>query len=278
MGLTLERERRKPLPIGKAQPTRAAGTLSSSGIYPLAVRTVSVLTVLIAWEVLGRGVNPIFASYPSAIARAFVETYTSGEVTRALSTSLVSLSIGFGAAVLLGIPLGMAMGRYKVIEYALDVHMNALYATPLIALIPLIVLWVGLGTEAKILIVFLTAIFPIVINVMTGVHNVKASLLEVARAFVASERAIFTKIIIPSTVPYIVAGLRLGIGRAVVGMVVAEFFTAMSGLGYMIIQYGNLFRTDAMFVPIIILMVLGVGLTSLLKLLERKVAPWREQS
>ena len=261
-------------PVAARRPAGVRGRLAELERQPGRVRVASLLLIVVAWEYFGRQVNPIFLSYPSSIVVAFGAALQSGELLRALATSLVSLSLGFFAAMVLGIPAGLLMGRYRLVEYLFDLQLNALYATPLIALVPLIVLWVGLGVEAKVLIVFLTAIFPIVINIMTGVRNVRPALLEVARAFCASERQVFLKIILPSTVPYIVAGLRLGIGRAVVGMVVAEFFTAISGLGYMIIKYGNLFRTDLMFVPIVVLMALGVGLTAALRAVERKVAPW----
>jgi ABC-type nitrate/sulfonate/bicarbonate transport system permease component len=137
-------------------------------------------------------------------------------------------------------------------------------------------LWVGLGVTAKIVVVFLLAVFPILINTYIGVRNVSRDLVELGEAFCANERQIFTKIVIPDTVPFIMAGLRLAVGRALIGMVVAEFFTTLSGLGSLIVTSANFFRTDKLFVPILVLAVLGIGLTELVGWLERKVAPWKE--
>jgi NitT/TauT family transport system permease protein len=145
-----------------------------------------------------------------------------------------------------------------------------------VALIPLIILWLGLGSAAKFVIVFILTVFPVLINTFAGVRNVSQSLVDVGVAFVASERQIFTKIILPAALPYIMAGLRLGIGRAIIGMVVAEFFTALRGLGAMIVKYGNFFRTDSMLVPVIVLMFMGVLLTAALKRAEETIAPWKE--
>jgi NitT/TauT family transport system permease protein len=168
------------------------------------------------------------------------------------------------------------MGRYRIVEWALDPYVNALYATPLVAIIPLVMLWFGLGFSAKLFIVFIMTLFPILINTAAGVANVSQSLVDVALAFAANERQVFTKIIMPAALPYIMTGLRLGIGRAIIGMVVAEFFTAITGLGAMIVKYGNFFKTDVMLVPVLILMVLGIVLTEALKRAETAIAPWKE--
>lgn len=245
-------------------------------ISPNLVRGVSLLVVILCWEIFGRRINPLFMSYPSAIAVAFVNTAVSGDLLKAVIQSAQSLIIGYVAAGALGIIVGLLMGKYKMIEYAIDPYMNALYSTPLIAFIPLIILWVGLGLQAKIILVFILSFFPVLINTYIGVRDVSKTLIEVGKAFVASEKQIFIKIILPATVPYVMGGLRLAVGRAIIGMVVAEFFTAISGLGAMIITYANFFKTDYLFVPIIVLMIMGVGLTELVKLAERKIAPWKE--
>lgn len=220
-------------------------------VSPAPVRLLSLAVVLTAWEVFGRQVNPLFMSYPSAIAVAAVNMIASGELWKALLSSAQSLVTGFVLAALVGIPLGLLMGRYRLVEYALDIHVNALYATPLVAFIPLIMLWFGLGLNAKIVVVFLLTIFPVLINTYVGVRNVSRSLIEVGEAFCAGEWQIFTKIVAPATVPFIMAGLRLGVGRAIIGMVVAEFFTAITGLGALIVTAANFFQTDRLFVPIL---------------------------
>lgn len=245
-------------------------------IPPNLIRGVSLVVVLIIWQIYGMNVNQLFFTPPTAIVMAFFRVLGTGELLTAIFISLQALFLGFAIAAVVGVSLGLVMGRYRVVAYALDPYVNALYSTPLVALIPLLILWVGLGFPAKLVVVFLLSVFPILINTFTGVRDVSGSLVDVGRAFVANERQIFTKIIVPASLPYIMAGLRLGIGRAITGMVVAEFFTALTGLGAMIVKYANSFKTDVMFVPIVLLMLLGVSLTALVKYAEERVAPWKE--
>lgn len=247
-----------------------------TGLSPNATRALAVLVFLGIWELFGRRVDPILMSYPSAIAVAFVETIASGELIRESLRSIRAFLAGFGLAIAFGIALGIVMGAYRRVEYALDPFINALYSTPNVALIPLIVLWLGLGLSAKIAVVFLISFFPIVVSTFSGVKNISGSLVEIGRAFGFNQTEILRKIILPGSIPFIATGVRLAVGRAVVGMVVAEFFTAISGLGGMIIKYSNKFETDRMFVPIIVLAVFGIALTELVKVFERKVAPWKE--
>lgn len=243
---------------------------------PNTIRIASVLAFLAVWEVFGRRVDPVLMSYPSAIMVAFVKLVASGELVRELLRSMQAFVAGFGLSIVLGIVLGVLMGAYRRVEYALDPFINALYSTPNVALIPLVMLWLGLGLETKIAVVFLIAFFPIVVSTFSGVKNVSGSLVEIGRAFGFGEAQILWKIILPGSVPFIATGVRLAVGRAVVGMVVAEFFTAINGLGGMIIKYSNNFDTARMFVPIIVLALFGVGLTELVKVFERRVAPWKE--
>lgn len=240
------------------------------------VRLISIAVVLIGWEIVGRQVNPLFMSYPSAIVRAGIRMALDGELWSATVSSLSTLLGGFAIASIIGILLGLPIGRYRLVDAATDWLVNALYATPLVAIVPLVVLWFGLGDEAKLFIVTIVAVFPVLINTAAGVRNVPSTLIDVGTAFAASERQVFTKIILPAVLPYIMTGLRLGIGRAIIGMVVAEFFTAITGLGALIVKYGNQYDTASMFVPILVLMLLGVALTSLVRRVEQMTAPWRE--
>ncbi|TDD72804.1 ABC transporter permease [Actinomadura darangshiensis] len=238
------------------------------------ITTASILVVLAFWEVTGRQMNPIFSSYPSAVIRKFGVQVKSGLLPEALLDSLQPLLLGFCVAALIGIPVGLLIGRYRVADAALGVYVTAGYAMPLVALIPLFMLWFGLGFTVKVVIVVVMTVFPIVINTRAGVRAVPRSLTEVGTSFMASEFAIMRKIILPATVPHIMTGLRLGIGRAVIAIVIAEFFTAIGGLGGQIILAGQRFDTAGLFVPVTVLMVLGVGLTRLVGWLETKVAPW----
>jgi ABC-type nitrate/sulfonate/bicarbonate transport system permease component len=239
------------------------------------VRGVSILVVLAAWEVVGRRINPLFMSYPTLIASAAVNLIQSGELFSALATSFKTLLVGFFTASVIGITLGLLIGRYKTVDAATDWLINALYATPLIAVIPLVILWFGLGDKAKFFIVTLLAVFPVLINTASGVRNVPAMLIDVGVAFAANERQVFAKIIVPAVLPYIMTGLRLGVGRAIIAMVAAEFFTAITGLGALIVKYGNQYDTASMFVPILVLMFLGVTLSVVLRRVEEMFAPWR---
>ncbi len=238
------------------------------------MRTLSVLAGLAAWETYGRIIHSSIFTYPTAIASAFVALVQVGELQFYLKSSLIVFSLGLVLAILVGIPLGVLLARRATVEYATDPWINALYATPTVALIPVVVLWLGFQITAKVALVFFFCVFPILINTYQGVKNTDSRLIEVARSFCSGESRLWRDLILPSAAPFILAGVRLAIGRGLVGMVVAEFYTSITGLGYMIVQYANTFKTDRIFVPIMILMIMGVTLTSLLRRLERRIAPW----
>jgi NitT/TauT family transport system permease protein len=242
-----------------------------------AITVCSVTVLLLAWEWLGHDINPVFGSYPSAIAEAFWDLAQSGKLGAATLESLQPFVAGYGLAILLGVPLGLLIGRYRVAEAALGIYVTAGYAMPLVALVPLLVLWLGLGFAVKAAVVFLMSVFPICINTWLGVTAVPKSLIEVGKSFVAPDTVILRRIILPATLPYIMAGIRLAVGRAVVAMVIAEFFTTISGLGAIIINSANNFDTATMFVPIVVLMVMAIGLNGLIGAVERRVAPWQAE-
>jgi NitT/TauT family transport system permease protein len=234
-----------------------------------------LILVLAVWQVLGPLVNPILFSYPSKIAVAFYElTFVTGELPYYAMESLQILFCGLFFAILVGVPLAVLMARVKPVDWALDWPINALYSTPMVALVPLLVLWFGIYMQAKIIVVFLFAVFPILINTYQGVRECDKNMLEVARSFRSPEWKMWQDVLLPFALPYIAAGVRLAIGRGLVGMVIAEFYTTISGLGYMISRYANVFETDKTFVPVLLLMFLGVALTSGLKWVERRIAPW----
>jgi len=233
-----------------------------------------VALILIVWEVTGPFVNPIFFSYPSKIAVAFYELTLSGELPYYLAQSLEVMFCGLFFAIVVGIPLAVLMARVRWLDWALDLPINAFYATPLVALVPLLVLWFGIYLKAKIIVVFLFAVFPILINTYQGVRECDKNMIEVARSFRSNEWRMWQDVLLPFAVPYIAAGVRLAIGRGLVGMIIAEFYTTISGLGFMITRYANVFEMDKTFVPVIVLMILGVSLTAALKRVERRLAPW----
>ena len=245
---------------------------------PSWVITVASLVVLLGtWEIFGRDVNPVFGSYPSAIAEAGWQLARTGKLWAALSDSLRPFLLGYGLAILIGVPIGLVTGRFRTVEAAIGIYITAGYAMPLVALVPLLVLWLGLGFAVKVAVIFLMSVFPICINTWVGVTAVPKTLIEVGKSFVAPNSVILCRIVLPATLPYIMAGIRLAVGRAVVAMVIAEFFTSISGLGAIIITSANNFDTATMFVPIVILMVMAIGLTYLIGVVERWVAPWQAE-
>jgi len=241
------------------------------------ITVASVTILLIVWEIFGRRINPVFGSYPSAIAEAFWELVVTGQLWSALYDSLRPFVIGYALAILIGVPLGLFIGGFRAAEAALGLYITAGYAMPLVALVPLLILWLGLGFAVKVAVIFLMSLFPICINTWLGVVAVPKTLIEVGKSFVAPNIVILRRIVLPATLPYIMAGIRLAVGRAVVAMVIAEFFTTISGLGAVIINSANNFDTATMFVPIIILMVMAIGLNWLIGFVERKVAPWQAE-
>ena len=241
---------------------------------PALFRYGFVALILIVWQIVGPSISPIFFTYPTKIAVAFYDLTVSGELPYFLGQSLEVMVYGLGIAIVVGIPLGIAMARFQRLDWALDLPINALYATPLVAVVPLLVLWFGIYLKAKIIVVFLFAVFPVLINTYQGVRECDKNMLEVARSFRSSERRMWQDVLLPFAVPYIIAGLRLAIGRGLIGMIIAEFYTTITGLGFMITRYANMFEMDKTFVPVIVLMILGVSLTTMLKWAGRRIAPW----
>jgi ABC-type nitrate/sulfonate/bicarbonate transport system permease component len=247
------------------------------GVPRWVVTTVSIIVMLLLWEYFGRDINPIFGSYPSAIFAAFLDLVRNGKLGAALVQSIQPFIIGYVAAIIIGVPLGLVIGRFWLAEAAFGILVTGGYAMPLVALVPLLVLWFGLGFAVKAAVIFLMSVFPICINTWLGVKSVPKTLIDVGKSLVASDAVILRRIVLPATLPYIMAGIRLAVGRAVVGMVIAEFFTTISGLGAIIITSANNFDTATMFVPIIVLMILAVGLNSLIGWFEGVVAPWQDE-
>ncbi|GAX90376.1 ABC transporter permease [Effusibacillus lacus] len=236
----------------------------------------ALLIVLAIWEFFGQTgmIDPFMFSWPSRIMVKAWEFTSDGSLFEHLAVSAVEVGIGFAMA-LIGIPIGLAMGHWKKMEYTFDPFVTALYTTPMIALTPLFVLWFGLDILSKIMMVFALSVFPILINTMAGVKTTDPSLIKAARSYGASEFQMFKEVIFPSTIPFIVTGIRLAIGRALIAVVVAEMLAANVGIGYAIRHASELFRTAEYLAYVVVLMVLSILLTELLKAVERKIAPWR---
>ena len=265
----IEQQALTELSNGRERPFRLADHLG-------AARVASAVFVLLLWEVFGRQVNPLFLSYPSAITGALWQLLKTGEIQRQALGSLQVFAIGLSGALILGILIGLLMGRYRLAEYLLDPYVYALDATPRVALIPLLLLWFGLGTSSKVAIVFLSGLFPVLMNTFSGVRTVSAHLVDIGRAYGAGEGKIFTKIIMPASLPFIMTGIRLAVGRALIGIITAEMFTAVTGMGALLVRYSSALATDKFFVPVIFLALLGVGLSTAVEKLQKRLAPWKE--
>src|SRR5499425_685548 len=239
--------------------------------------SLSVVLFFAAWQAIFLLVpfNPLFISKPSLIASGLVDLITSGDLLRDLAVSAVPFLYGFSAAVVIGVPLGIVMGWRVRVGYALDPLMTALYASPLVALAPLVIVFFGVGVGAKAIIIFLLSVFPFIFNAYAGVRAVDRLLINVVRSLGGSEQDLYFKVILPSILPYIVAGARIAVGRALIGVLVGEFFAASEGIGYAISRFGDIFALDRMFACIITVMVIAIALTEGIRWTERTAFPWR---
>jgi NitT/TauT family transport system permease protein len=240
--------------------------------------TSAVIIFLTAWELVGNTlglINPMFMSAPSLIGKAAVQLFASGEIWNDLRVSGIEFGWGYVLSVIVGVPFGIACGWYKKMAYIFDPFINAMNATPRVALLPLVIIWLGIGILSKVGIIFLGAVFPILINARDGVKTTPYNLLTAARSFGASEWQIFRSVVLPSTVPFIITGLRLGVGRALIGVMVGELYAATAGIGFMITVAGATFQTDKVFVGILIFATTGMFCMELLNRLEVKFDKWR---
>ena len=233
--------------------------------------------VLIAWEVVARFgiIDPLFISAPSRVAGAAYTLFAEGEIWPDLKVSATEFLLGYALAAAIGIPLGLATGWYRRLNYLLAPFVDTLNAVPRLTLMPLIVIWFGIGIWSKVVVVFLGAVLPILIAAHAGVTTNEARFIKVARSFGASQLKIFTSIILPGTVPFIFTGLKYGAGRALLGVVVGELYASTAGLGHMIADAGNTFHTDIVFFGVLVFMATGLIVVALLDAVERRFEKWR---
>ncbi len=239
---------------------------------------VAVVVFLSVWELMGgvlQVVNPMFMSAPSLIGKAAVQLFESGEIWNDLRVSGLEFFWGYVLSVIVAVPFGIAVGWYKRMSYIFDPFINAMNATPRVALLPLVIIWLGIGIISKVGIIFLGAVFPILINTRDGVKTTPYNLLNAARSFGASQWQVFRSVVLPSTVPFILTGLRLGVGRALIGVMVGELYAATAGIGFMITVAGATFQTDKVFVGVLIFATSGMIAMELLTKLEARFSKWR---
>jgi ABC-type nitrate/sulfonate/bicarbonate transport system permease component len=243
------------------------------------IGVASVLMFLIVWQAVAwvRLVPPLFLPGPLDIVDAFVVLFAQGEIWNDILVSGQELLYGYGLAVLIALPLGLMMGWYRRLDYALDPFVSFFYSTPRVALLPLLILWLGIGIWSKIAVVFLGSFFPVVINTIAGVRNLDAGLIKTSRSFGATDAQIFRTLALPGSVPFILAGLRLGVGHALIGVVVGELVAAQAGVGLMMAKAGATFQSAKVFAGLIIVAGTGIVLTGILQHIERRFQAWKPQ-
>jgi ABC-type nitrate/sulfonate/bicarbonate transport system permease component len=242
------------------------------------VRTGSAGLGLILWEALARSgaVSPLFLSSPSRVAAKIGQLFASGAIWPHVRTSAQEALLGFGLAMLIGIPIGVAMGRVPLVRLALEPFVAALYSAPSVAFLPLLIIWLGIGVWSKVVLVLVGAVVVLIVNTETGVTTVDRRLVEMAYAFTASKRQALTKVILPSAAPFILAGVRLSVGRVLIMVVVAELYASTAGLGYLIFQGAAQYDATLVFAGVTLLAGSGILLSQGLRAIERRLQPWRE--
>ncbi|KKB12525.1 ABC transporter permease [Devosia geojensis] len=238
-------------------------------------RTLFLFALIGLWWIVSLNVGANLIPTPVATLQAAGQLIADGRLAVALGDSLITFVGGYGLAALVAVPLGLVMGMFLPVGKTLEVYVYALAATPRVAFIPLIIVFLGLGFEAKIFIVFLGAVMPIIVNTYAGVLAVDQELIEMARSVRASQFQIFRRILLPGSVPFIIAGLRIGATIGLINTIVAELYTAVRGLGGLLAIYGNTFRMAEYFVIVIVLAIIGVIVSECLRQVEGRLARWK---
>ena len=259
----------------RPDPSRLSEALAALRRNYLAA-TLSVLGGLAFWEIVSRYVvaNALFLAGPSQIAAAIYHLAMTGELWYHIGISAAEFALGYVIASVLGIALGLTMASSATAKQALQPWVSGLYATPTIALAPLFILWFGIGIWSKVIVVISLVLFPVTINTEAGLRTTSERLIEMLRSFGATKQQIFLKVSLPSAVPFILAGLKLGIGRGLIGVVVAELFGSRAGLGRLISQSADAFNMPELFAGVVLLAIAGIVMTAGFDRLEKRLVPW----
>jgi NitT/TauT family transport system permease protein len=243
-----------------------------------ALQVLSVVVFLGIWQIAGAHVNPILLATPTRVWSAFVSLIQSGTLGPAFLRAMEVLAVGFAIAAVVGIAVGILMGRSSIARRILNPYVSFFQATPLIALTPLVVIWTGIGFNAEVLITVLLGVWSVIINTSEGVRNTPKTLLDMARVYHASELSVVRHVAVPNAVPYIFAGLRIALAKALIGVIIAEMDISLKGLGGLIQNAGDAFQTAPLLAAIICSSVVGVIGTIILEVLRRRIAPWAASS
>ena len=240
---------------------------------------LSVVLVLAAWQWAWSAgkISPLFFTGPSQILKRAVEDWTDGRLRQDIAYSGTNFLIGVGAAIVSGVIVGVIIGWYRRLAMVFEPFLTTLYSTPRVALIPLVLIWFGIGMWSKVFIVFINAFFPVLINTIGGVKATDRDLLRAARAYCASDWQIFTTLVIPGAVPFILTGVRQAVALGLIGVVVGEMFGGSEGIGYMVNYGGQTFQTDAVFLGVVIIAAAGITLSWLTGRLEQHFSRWRPE-
>lgn len=236
-----------------------------------------ILILLILWQVASwtGWVNPQFASSPERVVKAGISLIEDGDLSVHIVASGKIFIIGYLMAAAVGIPIGILIGWFKKVNMALGPIIAAFYTTPRLALMPLFIIWFGLGMGSKVALVFLSAVFPLIVNMETAISNIDEDLIRVAKVYGANRRRIFFTIALPISVPFLITGLRLATGRALLGVIGAEIFGGSQGIGYLIQYAGATFQTDVVFVCVIFIAMIGIIMDRSLAALNKRFDAWR---
>ena len=230
--------------------------------------------LLVVWEIVGRQTPPYIFAPPTAVVEALGELIGSGDLVRALEQSLVALGIGFTISVVVGTTVGMSLGWWRLVGRAADPLIAGLYVVPVVALVPLVVAWTGIDLAARVLVVVLFSWLDVVLAAQAGVRGVDTSLIDVARTFGARRRQLLRRIVIPASLPFLFVGYRIAASRAVKGMIIGEMLFAASGLGGLVVRGSQAYRIDRVLAVVVVISLIGVGLTALIRAVERSTTRW----
>ena len=239
----------------------------------------AVVIALVAWQALWSAgkVSPLFFTGPSSVVTRFADEWTNGRLKQDMAYSGLNFVIGVGMAITVGVVFGVLIGWYKRLSMVVDPFVTTLYSTPRVALVPLVLIWFGIGMWSKVFIVFINAVFPVLINTIGGVRAIDADLLKAARAYCASDWQIFTTVVVPGAVPFILTGVRQAVALGLIGVVVGEMFGGSEGIGFMVNYGGQTFQTDTVFLGVAIIAIAGITLTWLAEQLEKRFSRWRPE-
>jgi NitT/TauT family transport system permease protein len=259
-----------PAPEGPAEPHGFVAFLRKRWTLPI----LSVVVFLVVWQIVGMNLNPILLATPASVAASLWQLIVDGQLGFAFLRAMGALGAGFGIAAVVGIGVGLLMGRSIVAYRVINPYVSFFQATPLIALTPLVVIWAGIGFPAEIVITFLLAVWTIIINTSEGTRNTPPILLDMANVYHAKESSVVRNVALPHAVPYIFAGLRIALGKALIGVIIGEMSISLQGLGGLIVNFGDSFQTAKLLAAIITSSIVGVVGTIVIEVLRRYIAPW----